>query len=420
MKKLIISIAICFLLLCMPLVTSDCQCNTSKDLTQSTSSLGSLSSEDIKALQKQGELEGWTFIVGENTATQYPLEELCGLVEPDLWWEQAHFDPCLPTQDLPDRFDWREIGGCTPVKNQGHCGSCWAFGTVGPLECAILIHDGREVDISEQWLVSCNRDGWGCNGGWFAHDYHQWKTDWFNDTGAVLEENFPYEASNVPCNGPYPHPYRIDDWTYIGMHPGIPFEDCIKQAILDYGPVSVAVSVNAAFGAYTGGIFNNHSTGSINHAVVLVGWDDNQGSEGVWFLRNSWGPGWGEDGYMRIEYGCSKVGYSACYVDYPPKTAINIRGGLLGIGVDIQNVAAETLTDIDWSISVTGGLFDDIDICLINHNEVLPSGRAIRRRIPRFGLGPLEITVTAEASNAGKTIKSSEAFLLGLLVIPVE
>jgi hypothetical protein len=78
----------------------------------------------------------------------------------------------------------------------------------------------------------------------------------------------------------------------------------------------VCVYVNSAFQGYTGGIFNACQDHEINHAVDLVGWDNNQGTDGVWFLRNSWGDDWGEDGYMRIAYDCSRIGYNGLYVDY--------------------------------------------------------------------------------------------------------
>jgi C1A family cysteine protease len=279
-----------------------------------------LSAADIEALREQGEREGWTFTVGENPATEYSLDQLCGLVPPVALPDYARFDPCYPVGDLPESFDWRALGGCTSVKNQNPAGTCWAFGTVGPLECNILIKDNLEVDLSEQWLVSCNQEGYGTGGGWFVHEYHQWKTDPFGGTGAVFEADFPYTAQNSPCNGPYPHHYWLDDWAYIGGNYDFPSNDAIKQAIVSYGPVSCAVTVNNAFSAYTGGIFNSHSSSSVNHAVVLVGWDDNQGPNGVWFLRNSWGPGWGEGGYMRIVYGISSIGYSAAYVNYAPTT----------------------------------------------------------------------------------------------------
>jgi hypothetical protein len=273
-----------------------------------------LTDEDIAALRAQGAREGWTFEVRRNPATERSLDQLCGFVVPANWQADAKFAPPLVKRDLPERFDWRDYDACPLPRDQGQCGSCWAFGTVGPLECNILIKDGELVDLSEQWLVSCNSDGWGCNGGWWAHDYHQWKPDPCGGVGAPLEHRFPYRATDAPCDCPYGHDYLIDNWAFIGDD--VPPADLIKQAIYDYGPVSVAVHVNSAFGGYSGGVFNAHTGGTINHAVVLVGWDDHQGSDGVWFLRNSWGTGWGEGGYMRIEYGCCYVGYAACYVEY--------------------------------------------------------------------------------------------------------
>lgn len=277
---------------------------------------GQLADEDIAALQERGKAEGWTFRVAKNPATERPLEQLCGLKAPDGWWENAPFDPCTPERALPASYDWRDLGGTTSVKDQGGCGSCWAFATVGALECNILIKDAVEVDLSEQWLVSCNRNGWSCDGGWWAHSYHQWKTDSCGYAGAVLEAGFPYVASDAACNCPYTHVYFIDSWAYIGDSRSIPATSAVKQAIMDYGPVSASVYVNSAFQSYSGGVFNGCQSGTVNHGVVLVGWDDNQGDSGVWFLRNSWGTGWGESGYMRIPYGCSKIGYAACYVDY--------------------------------------------------------------------------------------------------------
>ncbi len=272
-----------------------------------------LTASDIESLRAQGAREGWTFTVGESEATAYALSDLCGLVVPENWGARARFDPCPPRRSLPPAYDWRELGGCTPIRNQGGCGSCWAFATLGPLESNILLKDHLEVDLSEQWLLSCNHDGWSCSGGWWAHDYLDWNWDSCGGTGAVLETEFPYRASDHFCDCPFKHLYRITTWNFIGSEEGVPPVGSIKQAILDYGPVSVAVHTNSAFHAYSGGIFNGCAEGVINHAVVLVGWND---AEGVWIMRNSWGESWGEDGYMRIPYDCSFIGYSACYLLY--------------------------------------------------------------------------------------------------------
>jgi len=316
-------------------------------IAATTSGLSQLSNRDITELGERAVKEGWTFTVGDNSATSYSLDELCGLEVPENWQDDGRFDPCIPTRDLPARFDWRDSSGCTPVKHQGGCGSCWAFSTMGPLECNILLIDGIEVDLSEQWLVSCNSNGWGCGGGWYAHDYHQWKTDPCGGTGAVYEEDFPYAASDLPCNCPYPHHFKIDSWSYIGGSSGVPGIDAMKQAIIDHGPISVALVATSAMQAYDGGIFNQPSVGDINHAVVLVGWDDNQGSNGVWFMRNSWGTGWGEGGYMRIEYGCSQIGYAACYIVYTgaDKLTFEYPGGIPEFILPDQETSFEVIIE---------------------------------------------------------------------------
>ena len=110
--------------------------------------------------------------------------------------------------DLPDFYDWRKenpenknsdfISGFPVVKDQANCGSCWAFATVGVLECNIKLQDDITVDLSEQYLISCNTNGWGCSGGWWAHDYHQWKEGSLQDgVGAVMEEDFPYVSGTI-------------------------------------------------------------------------------------------------------------------------------------------------------------------------------------------------------------------------------
>jgi C1A family cysteine protease len=313
--------------------------------------VGDVSYVDIEALQRQAEEEGWTYTVGENPATRYPLEQICGLKEPPGWRKTARFVEIVPRLELPESFNWCDQGICTPVKNQGSCGSCWAFATAGPVELNIKWKDGLTVDLSEQWLVSCNQEGWGCDGGWWAHDYYEWKTDPCGGTGAVLESEFPYTASDEPCDCPYEHEYLIDGWALIGDENGVPPIDDIKQALMDYGPLSVACCVNSNFQGYTGGIFNGPTCTDINHGVTLVGWDDTQGTEGVWIIRNSWGPGWGEDGYMRIEYGVCDMGYAAAFVEYGGTSRINIAfpNGLPeavepGVATDID-VAIEAVND---------------------------------------------------------------------------
>jgi C1A family cysteine protease len=289
-----------------------------------------LTPEDITLLQERAKQEGWTFTVGDNPATRRPLSALYGLLpKPSNWRSTGRFVPVKPKAALPLSYDWRALDGCTPVRDQGYCGSCWAFGTIGPLESAILRKDRVEVDLSEQWLVSCNQSGWGCMGGLEAFDYlleTGGLTDSYGGSGAVMEADFPYEGSDVPCAGPYDHPFSIKTWAYIAGVDVIPAVDDIKQAIMDYGPVSVAMTANDAFQAYTGGDFGGPAcvSGTVNHQVVLVGWDDSRGTDGAWILRNSWGTGWGEAGYMYIEYGCCDIGYGACFIEYEARDALQV------------------------------------------------------------------------------------------------
>ena len=320
----------------------------------------------LQALQREIVEKGYTFEVGYSPIMEYTIPQLCGLIEPKGWQRYARFEKMEAyLTELPASFDWRspELGGNTPVRNQGSCGSCWAFGTVAPLEILISARCEKIEDLAEQYLVSCNEEGYGCGGGWFVHDYHDWyipTTKNENDAGAVLETNFPYKASNVPCNGPHSHPYKIDSWAYVASS-GVPSVNAIKQAIQTYGPVAVAVCVGNAFQGYKTGIFNTNEScsGTVNHAVTLVGWnDDVSPGNGYWILKNSWGPLWGESGYMRIRYGISKVGYAANYInftncgDIPPIPNLDCTNALpLTLGTPDQG---ETTLDDDSNVSTYG------------------------------------------------------------------
>lgn len=289
-------------------------------MTLAASVSAQLDRSAIDSLSELATTEGWTFTVNDNPATQYPLDQITGLKEPEGWRAEATFDPMLSSTKMvvPNSFDWRDITGLPPIRNQGGCGSCWAFATVGVLECAIKIREGQTVDLSEQWLVSCNSFGYSCAGGWYALSLFGAVSDPCEGTGAVMESDFPYQYNDGTCRCPYPHPYQIDSWAYIGNSNSVAGVDEMKRAILEYGPIAISFHVNNAFQSYHSGVFNYCTDGDINHAVLLVGWDDSQGQNGVWILRNSWGSYWGENGYMRIEYSCCQVGYAACYADYRP------------------------------------------------------------------------------------------------------
>ena len=225
---------------------------------------------------------------------------------------------------LPSSYDWRTYGVVPDVRDQGSCGSCFAFGTVGIMESAMKISGWPMTNLSEQFLVSCNKDKWNCNGGLTAHKYH-YDTLGKSQTvvGAVLETDMPYTATNGSCRVAYNHPYMLSNWSFITTNEfSLATVDQIKTAIYNYGPITAGICAGDVFSNYTSGIYSTDETtttcggNSTNHQIILVGWNDNNGVDidGYWILRNSWGTGWGDSGYMKIKYGTSRVGEGTSYV----------------------------------------------------------------------------------------------------------
>ncbi|MCP4686394.1 MAG: PKD domain-containing protein [bacterium] len=369
--------------------------------------LAQLKSDDIASLQARAAEEGWTFTVGQNPACEYSMEQLCGFKEPDNWRDLAPTATLETELALPSRFDWRDEVDLTPVKNQGGCGSCWAFATVGVLEQVVKIKDGLTKDFSEQWLVSCNQNGWNCvDGGFAAHDYHDWKSDACG-IGPVYESEFPYMETDWPCSCPYTYlpEFRIESWAYSGST-----VQQIKQAIMDYGPVYVSVRATDPMQGYTGGIFNNNEAGPTNHAVVLVGWDDDQGLDGVWFMRNSWGTWWGEDdGYCRIEYGCCAIGSNANYVVYwKIRLEATPTFGPAPLSVDFNAVTSKTVSDWDWD-------FGDGQAGVVQsptHEYTQPGYHTVELTI-QTPEGPVTETVDGMVSVYADTLTIEETPLVG-------
>lgn len=265
----------------------------------------------------------------------------------------APAEPATPDllMTVPTSFNWCDLGACTPIKNQASCGSCWAFATTGVVELQVKYHDGVTRDMAEQYLLSCNTDGWSCAGGGRAFDY------FINSippgepaAGAVYETDFPYTATDAPCNPPHTHHETLVSW---GMLSGLPAASTIKQLIYDYGPVYVSICAGPYFSAYNNGVFSTNESsycgGGTNHGVVLTGWDDSQ-SGGVWILRNSWGSWWGEDGYMRITYGTSNVGRYPAYVVY--QTGSNRPPNVPGSPSPADGATGQ---DVNVNVGWTGG-----------------------------------------------------------------
>lgn len=209
---------------------------------------------------------------------------------------------------VPAAYTYCNTSSCTPIKDQGQCGSCWAFASTGVVEQVQKKQNGTFVPLSEQHLVSCNTSGYSCAGGWQGFPWYYNRADKSGQIGTVYSSDFPYYAADVACVSRTHHD-RLTSWAQISS--GQSSTATIKQAIYDYGPVWVAVCSDSSFSYYTGGVYYGSNCTSANHAVVLTGWDD---STGTFLLRNSWGSGWGESGYMRIRYGVNALGIATSYV----------------------------------------------------------------------------------------------------------
>lgn len=212
-------------------------------------------------------------------------------------------------------FSWLDKGKVTPVKQQGVCGSCWAFTSTAIFESGYLIINGSALDLSEQYLLDCavdraGMDAGGCDGGWYGQAF-----DFLSGRGEVLERDLPYKGGTDRCRTSPLLDCTIAAWGYVKPDAGIPSIDEMKQALCKYGPIAACVKVTPAFQAYAGGIFDEHAATwgpkDVNHAVTIIGWNDDKKA---YLMKNSWGEPWGEHGMMWIEYGCNNVGYGAAWI----------------------------------------------------------------------------------------------------------
>ncbi|KAK6152042.1 hypothetical protein DH2020_014677 [Rehmannia glutinosa] len=215
---------------------------------------------------------------------------------------------------LPETKDWRETGIVSPVKNQGHCGSCWTFSTTGALEAAYAQAFGKGISLSEQQLVDCAGafNNFGCNGGLPSQAFEYIK---YNG-GLETEDAYPYTGKDGLCKYSSENVgIRVLDSVNITLGA----EDELKHAVALSRPVSVAFEVVDGFRAYNGGVYTSTKCGSspmdVNHAVLAVGYGVENGIP-YWLIKNSWGADWGDNGYFKMEMGKNMCGVATC-ASYP-------------------------------------------------------------------------------------------------------
>lgn len=228
--------------------------------------------------------------------------------------EQASF--VAATVKRPEQVDWRKKGAVTHVKNQGQCGSCWSFSTTGGIEGAWFLAGHELVSVSEQEFVSCDQNDDGCNGGLMQNAYKWAISSW---SGWVTSESaYPYVSGmgQVPaCEySGKPKVAQITSYKTVAHN-----ENDMATALAGIGPIPIAVDATS-WQTYTGGIMTNCISSQVDHGVLLVGMDLSN-TPPYWIIKNSWGASWGEEGYIRVEYGKDQ-----CLITYDPTYPIASKG----------------------------------------------------------------------------------------------
>ena len=232
----------------------------------------------------------------------------------------ANFEPTIVkvTNAAPDAWNWQDKGVVANVKDQGSCGSCWAFSTMANLEGQYALGKGVVKTFSEQQLVDCDTLDSGCNGGLMEYSF-----TWLKDNGGFnLDTDYPYKGTKQAC--------KSDSSKYVDMKVtgykklGNEYSnwDCvdeegIKEFLYETGPLAVALNANP-LQTYSSGILDKTAaqcpTSRLNHAVTMVGYGtDTSSGKDYWLVKNSWGKSWGESGYFRIRRGNGTCGIN-CYI----------------------------------------------------------------------------------------------------------
>jgi cathepsin F len=196
--------------------------------------------------------------------------------------------------DLPDSFDWREHGAISAVKDQGQCGSCWAFSATETIESYAYQATKKLPILSPQQIVDCDKDSYGCNGGWTEHAFNYVIRAGGQDT----EASYPYTARDGTCRfNPSHVAAKVKSWSYVTQRDD---ENAMQQSLYQTGPASVCVDASS-WQFYNGGVVKSCGK-QVDHCVQLTGYSTQSGVK-AWNVRNSWGTGWGVQGYIYLARG---------------------------------------------------------------------------------------------------------------------
>lgn len=215
--------------------------------------------------------------------------------------------------EVDEEINWNEKGAVTPVKNQGNCGSCWAFASTGCLEGQTFLKTGKLVSLSEQNLVDCSgsHGNHGCSGGWMMYAY-KYIAD---NKGIDTEDSYPYEAVQEKCHF---NPKTVGA-TDTGSYSLVGNEKTLMKFVGTVGPISVAIDAGQnSFHLYSKGVYYEPLCGKeVNHAVLVVGYGTDSYGQDYWLVKNSWGEQWGDGGYIKMARNKNNNCEIASYAIYP-------------------------------------------------------------------------------------------------------
>jgi len=243
--------------------------------------------------------KGLSYTLGHNAFSDMTWDEfksayVSGMDSNPNFRREKNYDLELEaTVVTADALDWVTKGAVTPIKNQQQCGSCWAFSTTGSLEGAFQIATGNLVSFSEQELVSCDKVDQGCNGGLMDNAFK-----WIKSNGLCTEDDYKYTAKNDPCQKTCSSAVSITG--FMDVTSG---DEKALLAAVTKGPVSVAIEADKqVFQLYKTGVFTaaKECGTQLDHGVLVVGYGTDGGKD-YWKVKNSWGPQWGEEGFIRME-----------------------------------------------------------------------------------------------------------------------
>ncbi|KAL0279687.1 UNVERIFIED_CONTAM: hypothetical protein PYX00_001188 [Menopon gallinae] len=217
--------------------------------------------------------------------------------------------PKRKREDIPEEWNWVEQGFVTPARDQGSCGSCYAFSIAGSAEGQNFRRTKTLQNLSVQQLVDCSvfTGNWGCRGGSLRNALRYL----LRAGGLAREEDYPYRAKRRLCHF-LPWKRRVNVTSYVILPEND--EEALEYAVATTGPVACSLDASPyTFQLYHKGIYDDESCSStrVNHAMLIVGY-----TKDAWILKNWWGPHWGVDGYMFLRKGKNRCAV-ARYAGYP-------------------------------------------------------------------------------------------------------